>query len=225
ELFQFNLVEEFLLKAPIDFKLQLWNLLQNAYHNLSKIEDSLWCCLKALSSVTTCFKSSICKIAMTEQQRVIFILKRLFSVSFLDDDVILESLSSLLVILRILLVFCFFEDSVIDNTCFKFSNNEIFDNKLHNMQVQSWCFAYCLYKEILSRKQLDNNNFYKNITEFLCLIHEEMGIRGYCSLSDGTNDLELALKYLMKADLSLNPWRVASWHAKTKASKRNKNTI
>ncbi|KAG4303773.1 hypothetical protein PORY_002825, partial [Pneumocystis oryctolagi] len=29
ELFQFNLVEEFLLKAPIDFKLQLWNLLQN----------------------------------------------------------------------------------------------------------------------------------------------------------------------------------------------------
>ncbi|CCJ28503.1 unnamed protein product, partial [Pneumocystis jirovecii] len=68
-------VDEFLLKAPIDFKLQLWSLLQNAYHNLSQVEDALWCCLKALSSITAYFDSSLYKNAMTEQQRTIFILK------------------------------------------------------------------------------------------------------------------------------------------------------
>ncbi|KTW26179.1 hypothetical protein T552_03070 [Pneumocystis carinii B80] len=224
-LFQFSLVEEFLLKAPIDFKLQLWNLLQNAYHNLSQFGDALWCCLKALSFVVVCFDSSLFKISATGQQKTIFILKRLFSayqlisyalqcvidqdniLSFLSTDIISESLSSLLVILRLLLIFCFFEDSIVDNnSCiFRFSSNEAFDNKLHNMQVRSWCFAYCLYKEILSRTKTDVDNFYKDITKFLCLIHEELGIRGYCSLSDG-----ILLKILQKELLNSSPFFLTS---------------
>ncbi|KAG5439108.1 hypothetical protein PCANB_001407 [Pneumocystis canis] len=203
KLFEFSLVDEFLLKAPIDFKLQLWSLLQNAYHNLSQVEDALWCCLKALSLVTACFDFSLCRIDMTEQQRIVFILKRLFSayhlisyaleyvvkydkmLSFLSNDIVFESLSSLLVILRLLLIFCFFEDSIVDNNAFVpgFLDNGVFNDRLHNMQVQSWCFAYCLYREILLVDY--TSDFYKDVTKFLCLIHEELGIRGYCSLSNG----------------------------------------
>ncbi|KAG5518851.1 hypothetical protein PMAC_002382 [Pneumocystis sp. 'macacae'] len=234
EIFKFSLVEEFLLKAPIDFKLQLWNLLQNAYHNLSQVEDALWCCLKALSSVISYFDSSFYKNVMTEQQMTIFILKRLFSasqlisyalqslvehdkiLSFLSNDVISESLSSFLVILRLLLIFCFFEDSIVDNnSCTpKFSNNEIFDNKLHNMQVQSWCFAYCLYKEILLRKKTDTSSFYTDITKFLCLIHEELGIRGYCSLSDGVLLRILQTELLNSGSFSLTSEIIQCLHCR-----------
>lgn len=196
----------YMQKASVQFKLSLWDKLREAYEALETKDN-----LRILACRFRCLNMVISELTdehyttLDPESRQFYILRALYqydkileqtlevalkdrwNVACLDQELLLSTLQSLAAFLRILHIYPFYEDGVL-NKEYKAADSHsyrLFVVKLKEMLVRSWCFTYIIYKELLQqRRQEPSDKVDEPLARLLSVIHDELGSRSYCKLCD-----------------------------------------
>ncbi|KAK9466156.1 hypothetical protein V1512DRAFT_208858 [Lipomyces arxii] len=212
-----KIVEKFIDESTLEFRLYLWELLKSAYDTAGEDTNSFDCLLVSLELTVNDLTTVEYKAKDRDRRthtlyRSLHLSKELLSstvslaishkrfIDSLTDARLSDLLCCLVSLLRILHAYVVFDDGVVDGTLTG-SESEIYTetaSKFQEMLVQCWTFAYMCFKAKLTLSAVED--FDRPRLLLLSLLHEELGIRQYCSAAGGIF-LNLLLKELLAIKL------------------------
>lgn len=195
----------FLDKSSSQFKLYLWGKLREAYQAFEGGHDEtriLTCCLTSLNIVVSDFTSADFEAGSPNHRQFVILrglrhlddileptlqmaLKDGWIITDLPSELLKDSLRSLVTLLRMLHVYSFYEDGVM--------NKEYKPSDLHSyrlvivkfkeMLVRCWSLSYLIFRELLQQQRPDHSDKVTGqLAQLLSDIHDELGVRSYCKL-------------------------------------------
>ncbi|KAK9458150.1 hypothetical protein V1511DRAFT_491878 [Dipodascopsis uninucleata] len=213
----FEIMEQFIRNASLEFRLFLWSLLRKGYAELNESNKAFECLPISLSLVMKDLSSEE-YLKLGQSQRIFTLYRSLYLLqdtllttseyclkdsqylATLSDSKLNEVVSYLFTLLRLLHVCMVHEDNLVNNNITvketKVYNKSV--NKMHEMLVQSWCIVYVCYSTRLISTLSDSERAEKCL-QLLYVLHEELGTRACCSLSDGAF-LKLLQSELIRID-------------------------
>jgi hypothetical protein len=215
ELPEKDAINQFLSTASLEFKLKLWYLLLDAYNENGDNEKSLNGFLRILVS-------SIDEItgekyhAKSESQRMGLLLRSLNVCLDINQSVLkilrehedlldrmtLERRKSLtkklIKVLRMLHMYVLMDDAI-NNNVIQAPSHPSWDKvagQLKQLVLFSWSVFYFLFKSCLSEERKASPDI---LNDVLSIIHEELGTRGYCGISDSVF-LDMCIDEIVRLD-------------------------
>ncbi|OLL26433.1 Histone transcription regulator 3 [Neolecta irregularis DAH-3] len=203
-------IRRFIADSSLEFRLHLWRLLEDAYIKKERYTDALKCLFGIFELVaqSLTFNTSdlhrdprteiLTSLRMTTENTRL-LLQILEShpdiVGDLDATERKDAMSSILWLIRFLLVFAYYEDTVAENEDLPEARKpgKEFLHAMRDMFVGLWIAFYMLYKPALSEKisELEDVSYQEMVKyrayplTFLALVHQELGSRSYCFLLGG----------------------------------------
>lgn len=214
---QHEALAHFMSSASLQFRLQLWYLLLDGYNRVG--EGS-----KAFDGYVRIFIASVDEFSqksyseVPEHRRLAQLLRSInicldlttgLLKLVLENESLLEGLpadrisqtfEALIRLLRMLHIYILFDDSINNNTI-QAPSHPLWDRsaqKFGELIVSSWSLFYFFYRSILSEEHRNKPDI---LNDILSIIHEEIGVRGYCGLLNGVF-LDLCLKEMLRLDWS-----------------------
>lgn len=200
-------MSEYLNKSSTQFKVYLWEKLREAYETIGNDDQKriLECRLKCIDIVTSDLATEDYLNGGTEHRHFILLrglrkLDDLVSATLdlclhdqwnvlldLDMSAIRATMSNLGILLRILHTYAFYEDGVL-NKEYKGSDLHSYrlaTAKFREMLVRTWSSMYLFYREAAQRQRNESGDHVEpRLLQLLADIHDELGARYYCKLSD-----------------------------------------
>ena len=204
-------ITRFLEGSSAMFRLHLWEKLKVAYEKIGYRPKVLSCVLRSLEVVVGDLKSRS-YLESSEDHRHFVLLRSLrlveemlpvilglvsggngfVNLSEIDRDGLVDSMKSMAILLRLLHCYAFWESAVL--------NHEISASNLHSyrlvvvkfreMIVRAWVVMYSIYRETADRGMgsdsldLEEGEKEERLATLLRDMHQELGGRNYCRLSD-----------------------------------------
>ena len=204
-------ITRFLEGSSAMFRLHLWEKLKVAYEKVGCRPKVLSCVLRSLEVVVGDLKSRS-YLESSEDHRHFVLLRSLrlvedmlpvilglvsggngfVNLSEIDRDGLVDSMKSMAILLRLLHCYAFWESAVL--------NHEISASNLHSyrlvvvkfreMIVRAWVVMYLIYREATDRGMgsdsldLEEGEKEERLATLLRDMHQELGGRNYCRLSD-----------------------------------------
>lgn len=201
-------IGRFLEGSSAMFKLHLWEKLRVAYEKVNHPPKVLACTLKCMQIVMSELKSrSYVESSQDHRQFVLLRSLRLIqgmmnsalilsrierNINELPEQELIDSLGSILAMLRILHCYAFWESAVVKSEvkASDLHSYRIVAMKFKELLVQGWIMAYHLYAVMLKRGMgSDKENGWEDdekeekLAGLLRDLHQELGDRHYCKLS------------------------------------------
>lgn len=210
-------IAQFLSTASLEFRVQLWYLLLDAYNNNGESQKAFEGYLRILvSSVEELAGEGYTKY--DEHERSVVLLRSLnmcldISRSLvrlvvngdegLSDDLVQGlskervkgALEAIIKLLRVLHIFILLDDAIINNIIQAPSHPtwEKASRQIKELIVRSWSLFYLFFRYSLPEEKQTA----AILNDTLSIVHEEIGTRGYCGMAD-SSFLELSLRELMR---------------------------
>jgi tetratricopeptide (TPR) repeat protein len=210
-------IAQFLSTASLEFRVQLWYLLLDAYNNNGESQKAFEGYLRILvSSVEELAGEGYTKY--DEYERSVVLLRSLNMcldisrslvrlvvngdeglsddlVKGLSKDRVKGALDAIIKLLRVLHIFILLDDAIINNIIQAPSHPtwEKASRQIKELIVRSWSLFYLFFRYSLPEEKQTA----AILNDTLSIVHEEIGTRGYCGMAD-SSFLELSLRELMR---------------------------
>lgn len=199
-----EIIEQYLARTSISFKLKLWEMLTKATVEQVLHADSLYCYMGSISTAigTLGGQEVRCQKLDLRQTELLRVLNRISkdlrdatklvadSPSILESWSIARSSSALQIcmeLLALLQVFVFYEDSTADDDrqARRGFNYVKFRDHCRQDLLRCWMLIYHYFKHCLVLKQGLTDETGHALATLLNVMHEELGVREYCALLNG----------------------------------------
>ncbi|KAA8916845.1 hypothetical protein TRICI_000964 [Trichomonascus ciferrii] len=210
-------IAQFLSTASLEFRVQLWYLLLDAYNNNGESQKAFEGYLRILvSSVEELAGEGYTKY--DEHERSVVLLRSLNMcldisrslvrlvvngdeglsdglVRGLSKERVKGALEAVIKLLRVLHIFILLDDAIINNIIQAPSHPtwEKASRQIKELIVRSWSLFYLFFRYSLPEEKQTA----AILNDTLSIVHEEIGTRGYCGMAD-SSFLELSLRELMR---------------------------
>ncbi|KAI5841141.1 hypothetical protein DFP73DRAFT_516695 [Morchella snyderi] len=203
-------ISRFLEGSSAMFRLHLWEKLKIAYERIYNRPKVLCCILRCIEVIMNDLKDRS-YVESTPDHRYFVLLRALrlvdqlipivlghvsggmgnVNMAEIDPSGLVDAMKAVGSLLRLLHTYAFWDDAV--------KNTEAVQSDLHSyrlvvvkfkeMMVRGWCVQYLLYREAVERGMGRDNGWTEGERESaLCRllkdVHDELGVRHYCKLSD-----------------------------------------
>lgn len=202
------LIERYFARSPLEFRLQLWQMLAEATSGEKRHQDALLCSLESMNLVLDSLYESHQNLstASNRQTDIVQAVDRLHNLltgayhdlqkceqkeaaftgwSLSRSKASLQMFFNYLVLLQ---VFVQYEDSTANDEsatrqtwCFP-----LFRDNTRNDLVKCWIIIYHLYKHCLTVQNLNPDIVGHKLAVLINVLHDELGERGYCQLLEGS---------------------------------------
>ncbi|KAK9480188.1 hypothetical protein V1514DRAFT_290341 [Lipomyces japonicus] len=213
ETVDFKAVEQFIISSPMSFRFHLWDLLRDCYDNIGDSKNSFYCLVSLVCSIMDDLSNKVGSVA--DLYSHLYFLRDLYEqlvskaiddenqINMIDSRGTDSALKATLSLLRILHVYVIHDDNVSDGIMIH-SESSISTKtrrQLTDLLVNAWAFAYILLKKKLIQDAKPENIQAANnsLLNLLSVLHEELGIRGYCAVANGVF-LRLVQDELLRMD-------------------------
>lgn len=199
-----DMIEQHLFRSPLEFRLQLWQMLSRALRIHGRASDASFCLLKAIALSTNHIKTREARSSpLSERQQAILghlersskLLCEIFGEIEANQDLLRswshtrchESIGILFGLLPLLQVFVYYEDSVSENSSFSRASASFIKlrDRIRVDLLHVWILAYRTYQQYLEVAHIEIETSGQALASLINMLHEEMGVRGYCSLAKG----------------------------------------
>ncbi|KAK9449179.1 uncharacterized protein V1518DRAFT_417341 [Limtongia smithiae] len=221
ETIDLDIVRKFVDRSSLEFRLYIWSLLRTAYQQTNESAKGFRCALASLGLIIHDFSSDYYSSLSSERRvltlfKCLYLARRLLSQAtemMANDELVAEIFAGIDVapvvaflvrLLRVLHTFVYHEDSLLsagsstESETTSYSKSKV---KFREMLVQAWYLLYICVRKTVTDDSNPDASFI--LLRLLSLLHEELGIREYCTLSNFIF-LRLVQNELLRFDMPLD---------------------